>query len=281
MSSPLVSAEWVAQRLGRPGFVVCDATYCLPDSGHDADRGYAEGHIPGALRFDIDRLADTASDLPHMLPEAPALAALVGELGIGPEDQVVFYDQNGISMAAARGFWTLRALGHKAAFILDGGLSAWLAAGQELARGVVEPRPPRLYPAPQALQGIRSRAALVANVGTGAEQVVDARSRPRWLGETEPWPGRKPGRIPGSRSLPHTELTEGGRLKPRPALQEAFDAAGIDLTRPLVTTCGSGVTACVLALAAHELGARSIAVYDGSWAEWGRSDGPIEAGEPS
>jgi thiosulfate/3-mercaptopyruvate sulfurtransferase len=273
----LVSTEWLAQHLSAPDVRVVDATYFLPGSDRDARAEYNERHIPGAVFFDIDAIADRTSRLPHMLPDAEAFAAAVGALGIGRGDRVVVYDVRGV-VSAARVWWTFRAFGHDAVAVLDGGLRKWRAEGRPVESGTPTPTA-RPFAARLRPELVRDLGAMRANLTSRSAQVLDARSAGRFAGtEPEPRAGLRGGHIPGSLSLPYETLYRAdGTLKAPDELGAAFRAAGVDLGRPVVTTCGSGVTASVLALALYLVGRPDVAVYDGSWSEWGgRSDTPIE-----
>ena len=274
----LVSTAALAESLGRPNLVVVDATYFLPMQGRNARAEYEQKHIPGAVFFDIDAIADKASPLPHMLPDAAAFAAAVGELGIGNDSRIVVYDAHGM-MSAARAWWSFRVFGHEDVAVLDGGLPKWLAEGRPVDSGVVRPAR-RSFAARFDPSQVRDKAAIRANIRDRREQVVDARAAGRFSGrEPEVWPGRRPGHIPGSLNLPFTDLLDpqSKTFLPAEAIAERFRAAGTDLARPVVTSCGSGVTAAVLAFALHLIGHRPVALYDGSWAEWGLpGDTPVE-----
>jgi thiosulfate/3-mercaptopyruvate sulfurtransferase len=279
MSAPaLVSTEWLAKHLGEPDLRVVDGTWHMPQLGRDARAEYAQAHIPGAVFFDIDRIADRTTALPHMLPTAETFAAAVGALGIGSGDRVIVYDVRGV-VSAARGWWTFRAVGHDRVAVLDGGLRAWKAEGRALEAG--EPAPPRReFRATLRPELVRDLDAMRRNLSTRAEQVLDARSRGRFEGtEPEPRAGLRGGHIPGSLNLPYETLYRpDGTLLPSDALRSALVAAGVDLDRAVTTTCGSGVTASVLALALHLVGHPRVAVYDGSWTEWAGSSEAVEMG---
>jgi len=239
---------------------------------------YEQKHIPGAVFFDIDAIADKANPLPHMLPDAATFAAAVGELGIGNDSRVVVYDAHGM-MSAARAWWSFRVFGHEDVAVLDGGLPKWLAEGRPVEAGTVRPAR-RSFAARLDASQVRDKQAIRANIRERREQVVDARAAGRFSGrEPEVWPGRRPGHIPGSLNLPFTDLLDpqSKTFLPAEAIAERFRAAGTDLARPVVTSCGSGVTAAVLAFALHLIGHRPVALYDGSWAEWGLpGDTPVE-----
>ena len=274
---PLVTTEWLAKHLGEPGLRVLDGTWHMPQLKRDPRAEFAQAHIPGAAFFDIDAIADHSTDLPHMLPDAAAFARAVGALGVGSGDRVVVYDVRGV-VSAARVWWTFRVFGHDAVAVLDGGLRKWRAEGRQVESGTPSPAP-REFRAALRPELVRDLAAMRANVVGRTAQVLDARSAGRFAGtEAEPRPGLRGGHIPGSLNLPYDTLyREDGTLRAPDELRDALQRTGLDLTRPVVTTCGSGVTASVLALALYLAGRRDVAVYDGSWSEWGgRADTPIE-----
>jgi thiosulfate/3-mercaptopyruvate sulfurtransferase len=280
MTTPLptiVSTEWLAKHLGERDLRVLDGTWHMPQLKRDAHAEFVAAHIPGAVFFDIDRIADRATPLPHMLPTAEEFAEAVGGLGIASDDRVVVYDVRGV-VSAARVWWTFRAFGHERVAVLDGGLRAWIAEGRPTAAG--EPPPTRReFRARLRPELVRDFESMRRNVGTRVEQVVDARSRGRFEGtEPEPRAGLRGGHIPGSLNVPYETLYRAdGTLLPPDALRAAFAAGGIDLGKPITTTCGSGVTASVLTLALSLLGRADVAVYDGSWTEWGgRTDTRVE-----
>lgn len=260
--------------------MVVDASWYLPAMNRDARAEYAAGHIPGAIYWDLDALSDQASPLPHMLPDQRTLALEVGRLGIGDADRVVVYDASGVNLSAPRIWWTLKLAGHPAVAVLDGGLGRWRAEGRPLEPGRVSRAPARftLRWHPGLLTSLEE---VRAGARTGAVQLLDARAPGRFEGsEPEPRPGLRGGHIPGARNLPFTSLVgSDGLLLPPDELRRRYVAAGIDLARPVIASCGSGVTACALALGLDLLGAPGYAVYDGSWSEWGQPQGPpIEQG---
>jgi thiosulfate/3-mercaptopyruvate sulfurtransferase len=273
----LVSTDWLAAHLEAPDVRVLDASWVFPDSGRDARAEYRARHIPGAQFFDIDEIADTASPLPHMLPPVEKFVSRVRRLGIGDGHRVVVYDSEGL-FSAPRAWWMFRVFGNRDVAVLDGGLPKWLAEGRPVEDGE-PPARDRHFTARRDASLVRDVTEVAAALKLGAEQIVDARSPGRFAGvEPEPRAGLRAGRIPGSVNVPYRTLVdEAGVLKSPEALRALFAEAGVDLSRPIVNTCGSGVTACALALAQMVAGAKRVAVYDGSWAEWGAyADLPVE-----
>ncbi|MCY3596300.1 MAG: 3-mercaptopyruvate sulfurtransferase [Rhodospirillales bacterium] len=274
-ASPLVSAEWLRDAFERPDVVVLDASWHMPATRRDGATEFELGHIPGAAFFSIDGIADPDSTLPHMVPTAEAFAAAVGALGVGAGDHVVCYATEGIG-TAPRAWWMFRLFGHERVSVLDGGLPAWTAGGGTLDKGPARPRP-RAFQATFNPARIRDLAAVRANLEAATELVVDARSAGRFAGtETEPRPGLRGGHIPESVNLPYQTLLDGPRMLAPEVLRARLEAAGVAGDRPPVFTCGSGVSACTLALGLTLTGRDDWAVYDGSWSEWGgREDVPV------
>jgi len=276
----LVSTDWLAAHLGDPAIRIVDGSFKLPGVTPTAQEDYARQHIPGAPYFDIDVISDHASSLPHMLPRADEFARHMSRLGIGDEHQVVVYDATGWS-SGWRAWWMLRIFGHDQAALLAGGLRKWLAEGRPVTAEVPQPAPAR-FTSRFRPELVRDKAEVKSDVGTRWEQVVDARAQGRFEGTApEPRPGMRSGHIPGSRSLPFDQLADPTTKLPLPAeeLERRLRAAGLVPEKPIVTSCGSGVTACALAFAIHLVGWPEAAVYDGSWSEWGLpGDTPIETG---
>jgi thiosulfate/3-mercaptopyruvate sulfurtransferase len=277
-SSFFVSTDWLAENLGAPDLAVIDGTFFMPDENRDAGAEYLAGHIPGAVRFDIDAIADHSTDLPHMLPDAATFAKAVGDLGLSETTRLVVYDASGLQ-GAPRVWWTLRVFGAKDVKILEGGLPKWKAEGRALASEPVQRTRGRF--AAQFDAGAVANADYVKQAAESASaQIVDARAAPRFKGEIpEPRAGLRSGHIPGSLNLPWREVVNDGRIKPVEEIAQAFGKIGVDLNRPVITTCGSGVTAAILLLALETIGKQGVILYDGSWTEWGgRDDLPVATG---
>ena len=272
----LVSTDWLAERLNDPHVVTVDGSYFLPTQKRDAQAEYRTAHIPGAVFFDLEAVSDHSTELPHMLPGPTQFGEVVGGLGIGDGDTVVVYDSTGL-FSAARVWWTIRVFGAKSVFILDGGLPKWKAEGRPLDTGDAK-RAPRQFTAKMNVGAV----ALLDDVRMAqiddSVQIVDARSAERFAGKApEPRPGLRSGHMPRSFNLPFDRLLENGRLASRERVAAAFTSAGVDLDKPIITSCGSGVTAAILSFALELLGKEPKGLYDGSWAEWGsRPDLPIE-----
>jgi len=279
---PLVSTEWLAARLGDSGVKVVDATFKMPGVLPLPFDDFLAAHIPGAVFFDVEAISDHTSPLPHMYPSAEQFARDVAQLGISDGDTVVLYDAGGW-VAAPRAWWMFLSFGYPNVKVLDGGLKKWRAEGRPVETGKPTPQPGR-FTARLDPGYLRSKDQMVANLNATAEQVIDARAAGRFDGSVaEPRPGLRAGHIPGSRNLPYNELIDPatGTMKPLDAVRSAFEAAGLDLARPVVTTCGSGVSAAVLTFALYRLGVRGSALYDGSWSEWGMEGGPPVATGPA
>jgi thiosulfate/3-mercaptopyruvate sulfurtransferase len=279
---PLVSTDWLAARLDDPKVKIIDATFKLPGVLPLPVEDYLAAHLPGAVFFDVDHIADPNDQRPHMFPTAEQFARDVAALGISSGDTVVAYDAGGW-VAAPRAWWMFLSFGHPDVKVLDGGLKKWLREGRPTHSGKVAPKPGK-FQARLDPGYVRSQQQLVGNLETHAEQLIDARPRPRFEGTgAEPRPGLRPGHVPGSRNVPYAELFDAntGAMKPLEELRKAFAGAGVDMARPIVTTCGSGVSALVLTLALYRLGVRGSALYDGSWSEWGLPDGPPVATGPA
>lgn len=264
----LVSTEWLAAHLSAPDVRVVDASWHMPAAGRNAREEYEACHIPGAVYFDIDEIADTSVQLPHMLPPPEKFASRVRKLGLGNGHKVVVYDTAGLG--AARVWWMFRVFGHRDVAVLDGGLGKWKAEQRPLEDLPPMPRDRHFLPHVNATL-VRSFEQMRANVDSKREQVIDARSAGRFTATApEPWPTLHVGHMPGAANVPFSDLVNDDRtMKSAAELKARFDAAGVDFSRPLVTSCGSGVTACTLALALYLIGHADVAVYDGSWAEWG------------
>lgn len=280
-AAALVSPGWVTARLQDPSLVLLDTSWYLPSQGRDAEAEYQRAHIPGALRFDLDAASEPATDLPHMLPSAERFAGIMEQLGVRPTDHVVCYDGSGVNLSAARVWWMFRVFGHRRVSVLDGGFPAWSSATRPVQRGTAR-RPPTGYPVPTINSDLLRDRASVARIVSGVDraQIADCRPAARFSAEMdEPRPGLRRGHIPGSTNLPYAELTdpETGLLRAPAALRALLAGRGLDVELPIVALCGSGTSAGTLALAVEvirESGGRpvgpAVAIYDGSWSEWGR-----------
>jgi thiosulfate/3-mercaptopyruvate sulfurtransferase len=265
----LVSSAWLAAELGAPDLRVIDATLFLPGSGRNAREEYEAEHVPGAVFMDLDEIVDTGNPVPHMLPPEHKFASRMQSLGLGDGNRFVVYDNTPLH-SAARAWWMLRIFGAHYVAILDGGLQKWKAEGRPLEAGKPEVRHGH-FTASLDPSGVADRDYVGSLVHSSEHELVDARGPGRFQGEEpEPRPGVIPGHIPGSKNLPQGQLfNPDNSWKRGDDLRAAFDGAGVDLTKPMVTTCGSGITAAVLLFGAHLLGKEDVKLYDGSWAEWG------------
>jgi len=277
-SRSLVTTEWLSGRLGAPDVVVVDGSYYLPAMKRDAHAEYLSGHIPGAIFFDIDAIKDHSNPLPHMLPAQEQFSSDVGRLGIGDQDTIIVYDGMGL-YGAARVWWTLRAFGAQNVLVLDGGLPKWKAEGRPLETGAATPRP-RTFNARLNRRVVASVDDVQKALASNSAQVIDTRAAERFRGEVpEPRPGLRSGHMPGSFNLPFQNVLEDGRLAATGKIAAAFKAGGVDVGKPIITSCGSGVTAAILTFALDALEKSQGSLYDGSWVEWGaRADLPVATG---
>lgn len=277
----VVSSEWLHNALGSPDLKILDASFYLPAQNRNADAEYAAGHIPGAIRFDHDKVADHSTGLPHMVPSPEVFAEAVGRMGISENDRIVIYDGPGI-FSAPRGWWLFRTMGAKNVFVLDGGLDGWKAEGRPLETEAPTPAPVTFTPKFR-VDKVIDLQTMLGIISDGSAQIADARPAGRFAGtDPEPRAGMRSGHMPGARSLPSGSFSVNGKLRPVPELRQVIEDAGIDFGQPVVTSCGSGITAAIITLALESIGHDDNALYDGSWTEWGsREDTPIVTGPPS
>jgi thiosulfate/3-mercaptopyruvate sulfurtransferase len=279
MSELTVAPEWLKERLGDPHVKIVDASWYLAVQKRDGKSEFLAAHIPGAVFFDIDAIADHSTDLPHMLPDAHAFAAAAGALGLSESNTVVVYDGMGL-FTAPRVWWTLKVFGVRDVRVLDGGFPAWKRAGFPIEAGEAKPKPSKFNPQFSA-EAVRTFDQVRTHLAAKSATVVDARSAARFRGEApEPRPGLASGHMPGARNVPYDTLADDqGRLRPPNEIRKLFQNAGVDLSSPVVTSCGSGVTAAVLLFALASLGKHDVTLYDGSWTEWGSRPGaPVATG---
>lgn len=278
--NPLVTTEWLAEHLSDPNVRILDCTWHHVSTNLDGRTQYRGRHLPGSVHFDIDHIADTSSSLPHMLPSAPDFSKKVGLLGIGDSDKVIVYDRLSGGSAAARAWWMFRVFGHENVAVLDGGFGKWIKEKHPTEMSPVRPES-RSFTAKYTPALVRTIGQMKANLATGAEQVIDARAPSKFDGtQNDVFSFEKLGHIPGAINIPWADLIhpETGAFISPDTIAARFAAAGIDLRRPIVTTCASGILSCVAALGLHLAGAKASAVYDGSWAEWSHSeDAPAAA----
>jgi len=268
-ANSLVSTEWLAEHASAPDVRIVDASWHMPAAGRDPRAEYEAEHIPGAVFFDVDEIADTDNPLPHMVPSPEKFSSRMRRLGLGDGNRIVVYDSHGL-MTAARAWWLIRLFGHQDVAILDGGLPKWKAEGRPLSDDLIKPAERHFTSRVNGFM-LREKDQILRNVSSAREQVLDARSAGRFdASEPEPREGLRSGHMPGAFSLPFNQLVnpEDGTVRSAEEIKTEFENSGIDLKQPIVTSCGSGVTACVLAFGLHLLGHHRVAVYDGSWTEW-------------
>lgn len=276
-SVPLVSTAWLTERLGAPGLRIVDASWYLPAMNRDGKAEFGQGHIPGAIFFDLDEISDRSSDLPHMLPDPAGFETAMAALGVSNDDEIVVYDGGGL-FSAPRVWWMLRIFGAPNVHVLDGGLPKWKSEGRPLEQGAASPAPSR-FSATFKTSAVAGMADVAQALESRSAQVLDMRPAGRFSGETpEPRPNLSSGHMPGALSLPASDLISNGSLKPTEQLLDAFRRAGVDPDKPLITSCGSGVSAAIANLALEVAGKPQPKLYDGSWTEWASRGKPIAKG---
>ncbi len=277
----VVSSEWLHAELGSSDLKILDASFYLPAQNRNADAEYAAGHIPGAIRFDHDKVADHSTGLPHMVPAPDVFAEAVGKMGISENDRIVVYDGPGI-FSSPRGWWLFRIMGAKNVFVLDGGIDGWKAEGRPLETEIPS-HTPASFNTDFQVEKVIDFQSMLSIVSDSTRQIADARPGGRFTGtEPEPRAGMRSGHMPGAVSLPSGTFSVNGKLRPLSELRQAIEDAGIDFGQPVVTSCGSGITAAIITLALESLGHEDNALYDGSWTEWGsRQDTPVVTGPSS
>jgi len=276
-SNNLVSTDWLHENLDQPDLVVVDGSWYLPQAGRNPKAEYAQAHIPGAIYFDIDAISDRSSDLPHMLASPIAFSSAMRKLGVGDGQRIVVYDGMGV-FSSPRVWWNFKAMGVNDVAVLDGGLPKWLAENRPVDDHPVK-RPERHFSARLDHSAVSDLQDILRLTKQSNTQIVDARSAGRFAGtDPEPRQGMRSGHIPGSANVHYSSLLKDGQLRDSVELRDTFENAGVDLNRPIATSCGSGITAAILTLALTTLGHRKLSLYDGSWTEWGgRSDTPISS----
>ncbi|MBU4529735.1 MAG: 3-mercaptopyruvate sulfurtransferase [Hoeflea sp.] len=276
----VVSFDWLKDRIGQPDLKLVDASWYLPAQNRNGEAEYRTARIPGAVYFDLDRIVDPNSSLPHTLPDAETFARAAGDLGLKETDTIVVYDGPGM-FSAPRVWWMLRIFGAGNTYVLDGGFDAWRHQGLPVETGDPAPPAPATFNASVNPAAVSSFEHMRAIVSDATAQIADARGPGRFTGtEPEPREGMRSGHMPGALNVPFVNLLDGGKLKPLSELRQVLESSGLDLDKPVVTSCGSGVTAAVITLALQSIGHRDNTLYDGSWSEWGgRDDTPIATGE--